>query len=294
MRKLRHILPSLLLFSTAYAAFAAPKLADYPLRVQIFKEHWGTEYSGGWGGYYPAGYHGYGDANVTDGDKVNGMKFVFECSDHFTASDSDEAYPARWRKPGQEIELIAQMVGSSSIHKCIMKTTLKENIYYRNNGELVLLSQDQYQKRLDNHAEKEASLAPADVDPTHYPLKFTLLDVKWGGRVAGIYSGQGQGNIETADGLHAVDFSIHCISQIPIDPVGRYYRARWTEDSSKMKMTLLLHKMSDPSAAATCNLDTRIGDDVYIRRSSGDLQAVTLQEYKNFEHAAVAGGPGQN
>jgi hypothetical protein len=286
MKRAARILFALTLLTSAAGASASINLDNYPLRVQIFKEHVGSEGFIDWGGYYPTGYHGYGEANVRDGNQVNAMKFVFECSDHFTSTDSDEAYPARWKKPGQEIELVALIVGTTNMHKCVMKTTLKDTVYVPIDGRLHLLTQEEYQQRLDNHAEKEASLAPTDSDPTHYALKLTILDIKWGGRHAGIYAGQGQGNINIDGTLHAVDFSAHCISQLATNPVGRYYRAKWNQPGSPDKMSVLLH--NDEGAAATCSFTTHIQNDVYIRRSSGDLQAVTPEEYKNFEHAALA------
>jgi hypothetical protein len=283
------VLMLLLLSLSVSTAIAAPKLTDYPLRVRIFHEHWGTEYyEGGWGSVYPGGYHGYGEANVIDGDHINGMKFTFECSDHFTANDSDESYPAKWRKQGQEIEMIGQMIGSNSVHKCIMKTTLKDTVYYRHNGELMLLSQEQFKQRQIKAAEYDSSIAPQDRDVMHYPLQLTILGVNWRGRVSGIWTGQGQGNVTTANGLQAVDFSISCVSDIAVNPVGRYYRGKWTEEGSTAKMTLLLHKMNDQSAAVNCQLTTSLHPDVYIRRSTGDLQAVSPEEYKNFERAVVA------
>jgi hypothetical protein len=290
----RRLLAVLFLIAFAGAAFAStPKLTDYPLRVHIYHEHWGTEYYGGGWGYYPTGYHGYGEANLIDGNQVNGMKFTFECSDHFTHSDGGTAYPARWKKQGRELELIAQIVGSDSIHKCIMKTTVLDYIYSRHDGELVTLTQEQFQRLQAKAAEHDASLAPKDTDVSHYPLKLTILNVNWQGRTSGIWSGMGQGNVATPSGLQAVDFSISCISEIPVNPVGRYYRGKWLQADSTSKMTLLLHKMSDPTVAATCDLNTVVHSDVYIRRSTGDLQAVSPQDYKNFEQAVVA-APGKN
>jgi hypothetical protein len=53
-------------------------------------------------------------------------------------------------------------------------------------------------------------------------------------------------------------------------------------------MTILLHDINNPGLAATCDLKTVVHSDVYIRRSTGDLKAVSQEQYKDMEKSEAA------
>jgi hypothetical protein len=262
-----------LVLTTAVAAHAAPKLADYPLRVRIFQNHWnGSDWNG---------YRGFGRANLIDGDQTNAMEYTFLCEDHFTASDPGEGYPAKWKKQGQELEMLLGIIGTDKVHKCTMKTTLKDFVFVRRAGVLGTITQAEFKDRQAKFAQRAAALAPADANNSHYPLHLSILNLNWGNTVAGLHSGMGQGNLTTPAGVSAVDFSLSCPVSIDVNPIGRYYLGRWQAEGSRM--SLLLHKLGDPTAAATCDLKTIVHTDVYVRRSTGDLQAVSQAQYKDME-----------
>jgi len=280
-RCLRLLVLLLVLAGSARVLLAAPNLADYPLRVRIYNNHWnGSIYNG---------YRGFGRANLIDGADAHAMDYTFDCDDHFMANDGGEAYPAKWKKPGQEVEMLVGIIGSDKVHRCTMKVSLKDFVFSKDNGELHTLTLAEYHEREANRAARKAALTPADADIAHYPLKLSILNLTWNGTVGGISSGMGQGNLETSSGLSSVDFTLSCPVKIDVNPEGRYYRAQWTAEGSSM--TLLLRKLGDPAAAATCDLKTIVHSDIYIRNGPGDLKAVTQEQYKHMQQAETTTAP---
>lgn len=257
---------------------ASKSINDYPLRVHIFGVHWGG--SNYWG------YRGYGRGNLTDGNETHAMEYTFECLEHPMTSDGPEDYAAKWKKPGQTIELLMGEVGSQKTHTCEMKVTLREYVFERHNGVLYTISLADYQRQLANRAARQADLAPADRDAAHYPLKLTILNLNWTEREGGMHSGMGQGNLFTDKGVAAIDFSIDCPVNITTNAEGRFYRAQW--ETEGQTMNLLLHKIGDPSQAAVCRLKTIVHDDVYVRQSTGVLKAVSQDAYKQMSQATPA------
>jgi hypothetical protein len=259
-------------------------LADYPLRVHVYSTNWHSNAP-----YFFSdidvsyGYQGYGRANLTDGTNTNAMEYTFACDHHFLRSDPDEAFPARWRKPDHEIEMLMGEIGSEKTTTCRMKVTLKDYVYHRLNGHLITLTQEEYKQREAHEAERAESLAPADTDGSHYPMQFSLLDVTWNPRNGGIYVGSGHGNLQTAQGLSSVDFDISCPVRVNTTPQGRFYSAKWVVEGHEMK--ILMRNLNDPSIAATCNLKTQVHSDVYIVESAGVLKTVSPEKYKALRAA---------
>ena len=109
---------------------AKRSVADYPLRLHIYGSNWSHN------GF---GYHGYGRANLFDEQGVpHGVEFTYDCGDHLMASSANEAYPAKWKKPNQSLEVIFGEIGSNpnSFHDCEFKVAEKSFVFYRHNGEL--------------------------------------------------------------------------------------------------------------------------------------------------------------
>jgi hypothetical protein len=243
----------------------------YPLRVHIFSRrvHHNRRFDS---------YSGSGRANLIEGDTVAGMEFTYLCSFKFLDSDADEYYPAKWRKDGQSIDILFGKVGSDSqVRKCQFKVLRKEFVYARDRGKIVTLSPAEYAGREDARAERQQAMMPADLNPSHYPLDFALLHVAWTGSVSGMQTGSGQGNVREADGMHAVDFSIHCPVKLQATPEGRFLAARWLEPGKTM--LLLLRSVDvDGAPGATCQMVTAVGPDVYVR-SGGGVKAVSQAEF---------------
>jgi hypothetical protein len=263
----------LLVAAVAAPAFAAPNPADYPLRVHIFTTSWnGSIYNG---------YHGFGRANLTDGADTHAMEYTFECNEHFMISDSGEASAAKWKKPGQAIEMLVGEIGSNKLHTCQLKVEMKDTVYARRNGLLEVLSQEDYKAREANREQHNAAIAPVDADPAHYPLQLAVLDMDWGEAMGGIVRGSGHANVRSGSEISSMDFVAECPVKFKATPDGRYFYAKWTREGSDMQ--ILMHKLGDPTQAATCNLKTSVHTDVYVMQSAGVLKAVSQEKYKTMQ-----------
>lgn len=266
----------------AASALASPDLSQYPLRVQVFRDHASNHY---WDGMYDYS-HGHGKANLIDGTLTNAMVYEFRCDGHPTSSEADETYPARWKKPGTEIELLMGRVGSEHITKCSLAVTLKPYVYHVRDGSLITMTQEEWAAWQARSAESKEARMPMDTDYAHYPVKVSLLHLELGEHLAHIYSGVGQGNVLDAQGVpHGVDFAIHCPVQVHESPEGRYYRGRWDVESHQL--TILLHSYEDPSKFATCTLKTVMHNDVYLRTAAG-IEAVSVAKYQETHKPEVA------
>jgi len=283
LRNISFIVLGLLVPALAAPAFAAPKNpADYPLRVHIYRTHWSTGTDGPYiYEYFNTGYHGYGRANLIDGAETNAMEYSFECDSHFLKSDTDEAYMARWKKPGQSIEMLVSTIGSEKVKSCVLKVTLKDTVYHKVNGEIISLTQEQYKARQADGVAREAAVSDVDADVSHYPMKLTLLSLDWSGRVNGMHHGSGQGNLIAGSQVSAVDMALACPTTIHTTAEGRFYHARWIKEGSEM--SILLHQAGDPSVAATCNVKASLHGDVYVLESAGVLKAVSQDKYKSLQ-----------
>jgi hypothetical protein len=283
---MRRIVFILLLLTLACAGqgLAAPRNIDnYPLRVHIYDKHQHRNRR------FHA-YIGHGRGNIIEGDQINGMEYSFDCLNHFLDSETDEYYPAKWKKPGFSIELLMGVIGSDSqTRTCELKVALRDYAFARINGKLVHLSPDEYKSRELARVERAQALTPRDTDPAHYPVELSLLNLHWIEDVNGLHGGSGQGNLKTPTGLAAVDFSIQCPVIIQTTPEGRYYRGQWVDQDHEM--TLLLGNLRDPGADATCDVTTNIHTDVYVRQSAGIIKAVSQEEYARTQKQ-VAAGPG--
>jgi hypothetical protein len=283
LRKLGIAVVGVALAAVSGVAMAAPKsLADYPLRVHIYNTHWGY---GGESAFIEdySGYHGHGRANLTDGPDTRGMEYTFECDSHFMTSDPGESYPAKWKKQGQELEMLMTVIGTDKMRTCHLKVTLKDFVYERRNGKLETVSIAENKQRVVEAAAREVALAPVDKDPSHYPMKLSILDLDWSGKIAGMHHGSGHGNLQTPEGLSAVDMALACPATIHVTPEGRFYHARWTKPGSELE--ILLHKTGEPDAAATCEVKTSLHTDVYVLQSAGVLKTVSREKFKSMQTA---------
>jgi hypothetical protein len=227
-------------------------------------------------------YVGHGSGNLTEDGQTQGMEYTFSCLDEFLKSETGEDYPARWKKPGLSLELLMGVVGSDTkTRTCELKVALKDYVFLHTNGKLTQVSQQEYMARQSAQVERDQALAPRDLDPSHYPLELSLLNLNWADNTAGMHSGSGQGDLKTPTGLAAVDFVIRCPVVVQTTPEGRYYRGRWTEPNRSM--TMLLGNLADPASAATCEVTTMLHPDVYIRQSAGVIKAVSQDEYKKLQ-----------
>jgi hypothetical protein len=110
---------------------AGHNLTDYPLRVHIFQFNSHSH-------YYQRSLDmvdGEGRANLYENSEPRGFDFSYHCGDRLMVSSGFETYPARWKKPGQSIEVLQPVFGKpGAFEACEMKVEMKETAYYKHNG----------------------------------------------------------------------------------------------------------------------------------------------------------------
>jgi hypothetical protein len=130
-RCIRRMFASVALATIALAA--GKNLADYPLRVHVFGRNETTFY------HMRAAEEakGEGRANLFENGEARGMDFQFDCSKRLMASSGYESYPARWKKPSQQLEVLIPEFGKdNSYSTCLFKVQMKDFAYLRHNGVL--------------------------------------------------------------------------------------------------------------------------------------------------------------
>ncbi|MGA8671790.1 MAG: hypothetical protein WB679_18050 [Terracidiphilus sp.] len=126
-------------FATSTIARAAGhNVADYPLRVHIFQFNSHSHYyrAGGFNG--PSSLDmvdGEGRANLCQNGEPRGFDFSYSCGARLMVSPGYETYPARWKKPGQTLEILQPALGKpGAFESCEMKIGLKDAAYFKHNG----------------------------------------------------------------------------------------------------------------------------------------------------------------
>jgi TonB family protein len=246
------------------------KLKAYPLRVSLLQTEWNRNNAGGWVG------NGYG--NVKDGDSFQGFVFTCTCTSRYNLSQSNEAYSAKWKKPGSRLEIVGTQVGDSQKqNRCELKVTVKNLVYMLKDGNLVSVSIEQWEQ---TRKILEIAAHPTDIDPAHYPLEVALLEMSWESHPLGGYTGTGRGNVRDKDILISFDFSTLCPERLTVNLPGSSYRGRWEQEATRL--LVLATTMADSNPTRICELRTRTRpDSVYVKNpNTGILTVVTQDEYR--------------
>jgi hypothetical protein len=128
--------------------------ADYPLRVHVLGRNETTFYHN----RSAEEAKGEGRANLFANSEARGVDFTFDCSEKLKASFSYETYPAKWKKPGQELVVLLPVFGkSNSFFTCNFKTDVKDFVYASRNGRRIEAPVADYKKWMVAH----------DYDPEH-------------------------------------------------------------------------------------------------------------------------------
>lgn len=153
--RLSHLLCVCLIFSSAAVLNAESKNpANYPLRVHIMG-HSQTTF-----------YHmrsveeskGEGRANLFENGEPKGLDFTYDCSQKLKGSIAYETYPAKWKKPNQELTILLPVFGkTNSYFTCNLKTDVKDYAYAAHNGRLIPEPTAEYKSWMVKH----------DYDPEH-------------------------------------------------------------------------------------------------------------------------------
>jgi hypothetical protein len=118
------------MFSTAVLA-GSPNVANYPLRVHVVSNNNRTHYHDRLVDYVD----GEGRADLYENGQPRGFDYGFRCDDRVRLSDGYETYPARWKKPGSELEILQPVMGKpGATWVCNLKVEMKDFVYIRHNG----------------------------------------------------------------------------------------------------------------------------------------------------------------
>ena len=137
-----------------FLSFAASGLAeshnpaDYPLRVHIFRRSETTFYHN----RQAEEAKGEGRANLFENGKPKGIDFQFECDEKLQTSSGFETYPAKWKKPGQELVILQPKFGESSFNTCHLKIMVKDFVYVTHSGNLTTEPADVFEQWMARHA----------------------------------------------------------------------------------------------------------------------------------------------
>ncbi|HEV2646490.1 MAG TPA: hypothetical protein VGU46_09020 [Acidobacteriaceae bacterium] len=145
----------LLLLSSPAVRADSRNIADYTLRIHIFNRSETNFYHN----RYEDEAKGEGRANLFENGEVHGVDFSFECDQKVKPSFGHETYPARWKKPGQQLTVLLPVFGkSNSYFTCTFKTDVKPYTYTRSpNGMMGSESPEKYKAWMQAH----------DYDPEH-------------------------------------------------------------------------------------------------------------------------------
>ena len=129
----RFIVLATIFLTAAICAAQSSKLAEYPLRVHIFRRAETTFYHQ----RVAEGAKGEGRANLFENSEPRGMDFQFNCGVQLQTSSGYETFPAKWKKPNQELEVLLPEFGKpDKYNKCKLEVQMKDFAYLARNGNL--------------------------------------------------------------------------------------------------------------------------------------------------------------
>ena len=135
------------LLSPAVALFAKDP-SDYPLKVEILWNHWDRYRP------YPARdpyyflYRVTGEGNLFEGASVHAIDFKYTDMQVIRSNARNQTYPARWKKPQHELEVLAPDIGHEGKYlTCDMNTSVRDGVYERKSSGVFEISQADYQAR---------------------------------------------------------------------------------------------------------------------------------------------------
>ena len=121
--------------------------ADYPLRIHIYRRNETTFYHN----RQAEEAKGEGRANLFEGGQPKGIDFQFECDTRLQTSSGYETFPAKWKKPGQELVILQQQFGKTSYDTCRLKVLVKDFVYVSHNGNLSTEPVDVFKQWMTKH-----------------------------------------------------------------------------------------------------------------------------------------------
>jgi hypothetical protein len=166
----RSALTILIFTASAFSGAQTKKLADYPLRVHIFRRSETTFYRM----RVAEGAKGEGRANLFENGQARGLDFQFNCANQLPTSSGYETFAAKWKKPNQELEVMVPEYGKADkYNKCKFEVQMKDFAYVQHNGTLGVEPMDRFKEWMVKH----------EYDPEHGKNAPTFTSAS--GQVAG-------------------------------------------------------------------------------------------------------------
>jgi hypothetical protein len=151
---LSRVLCALLFLTTTVLSAESKNPADYPLRVHIF----GANETNFYHNRHEDEAKGVGRANLFANGEVRGVEFNFDCSQRLIRSFGYETYPAKWKKPNQQLTVLLPVFGKSNqFFTCNLQTAVKEYAYFSHGQGL----------ESEPPADFKAWMVKHDYDPQH-------------------------------------------------------------------------------------------------------------------------------
>ncbi|WP_263376250.1 hypothetical protein [Granulicella aggregans] len=121
--------------------------ADYPLRIHIYRRNETTFYHN----RQAEEAKGEGRANLFEGGEPKGLDFQFECDKKLQTSSGYETFPAKWKKPGQELVILQPDFGKTSYNTCRLKVLVKDFVYVSHDGNLSTEPAETFREWMTKH-----------------------------------------------------------------------------------------------------------------------------------------------
>src|SRR5579875_1098120 len=150
-------------------------IADYPLRLHIFRRNETTFYHHEW----VDDAKGEGRANLFENGEAHGVDFSFDCGKKIKASFGYETYPAKWKKPGKQLTVVFPEFGQAGkFFTCTINTDVKDFAYTEHEGRMGQEPVAEFKNWMMKH----------DYDPEHgknVPVKAAMASAAGGAGAAG-------------------------------------------------------------------------------------------------------------
>jgi hypothetical protein len=255
---------------------------DFPLHVHILTVRWGAdtvhlyrslqgEMRGGPGYYEPTGSaHGFGAANVL-GDKGQGFYYAFDCGSAFQPnSQPQDFYQARWKHPGQSLEILMQPVGADRGQLCELRVALRP----------ILFDPAFVQSALPGGtisgqlwSEPEISFSdPASDYPVHLHIITGYRHLFTGG-----VQGYGTANLVANGGpSQGVDYNYSCShGLIPNALPDEFFQGHWVRKNQRME--ILLQRIGSDHVDR-CQLNVSVKASPYPNSSTASTNATATAQ----------------
>jgi hypothetical protein len=150
----RYALAIITVTTATICAAQSKKIAEYPLRVHIFRRSETTFYRM----RVAEESKGQGRANLFENGQARGLDFQFNCASPLQTSSGYETFAAKWKKPNQELEVLMPEFGKADKYdKCKFQVQMKDFAYVQHNGLLGVEPTDRFKEWMVKH----------DYDPEH-------------------------------------------------------------------------------------------------------------------------------